>query len=69
MKFTDYGEVKSKVYISNINYSQAKINIEIIDPAVDIPPESMTHIYQSSEQVKDGKRREEETGLGLTILR
>jgi len=78
IKFTDQGQVIFKVTqpdresipplekTSN-SYQQVCIHIEIEDTGIGMTGDQMTQIFKPFEQVGEGKRQLEGTGLGLTI--
>ena len=77
-KFTEKGQVTFKVEIidsmaeqkkakAQIPEDNVRLSFQIKDTGIGISPDSLEKIFQPFEQVGEGKRHSEGTGLGLTI--
>ncbi len=76
IKFTDQGEVKLQIFVVNSNADHqftakseqsVTIRFEVIDTGVGIDETDLEKIFTPFEQVSASDRRNEGTGLGLTI--
>lgn len=69
IKFTEKGKVHLDVRIVESAESNCRLSFKVIDTGIGIPEDRIHKVFDSFEQVSHNKRRNEGTGLGLTIVR
>ncbi len=71
-KFTDFGQVGVRVYVSEVNENTDSVNlcVEVSDSGIGIAPDSLQRVFRHFEQHEKSKRHQYGgTGLGLAISR
>ncbi len=69
LKFTENGKVTIDVKLVEAGESKCKLRFKISDTGIGIPENKLKTIFDSFEQADNNKRRQEGTGLGLTIVK
>ncbi|MEO8085316.1 MAG: tetratricopeptide repeat protein [Bacteroidota bacterium] len=69
LKFTENGKVTIDIKLVEANESKCKLRFRISDTGIGIPENKLKTIFDSFEQADNNKRRQEGTGLGLTIVK
>lgn len=67
LKFTDKGSVTLKVDRLSCNDSSIRLSFLVSDTGIGIAPEDVTKLFLPFEQVGEQNRKNQGTGLGLTI--
>ncbi len=69
LKFTENGKVTIDIKLIEAGESKCKLRFKISDTGIGIPENKIKTIFDSFEQADNNKRRQEGTGLGLTIVK
>ncbi|MCX6273953.1 MAG: tetratricopeptide repeat protein [Bacteroidetes bacterium] len=69
LKFTENGKVTIDIKLVEAGESKCKLRFRISDTGIGIPENKIKTIFDSFEQADNNKRRQEGTGLGLTIVK
>jgi signal transduction histidine kinase/CheY-like chemotaxis protein len=69
VKFTESGKVTIEIKLIEANESKCRLRFQVSDTGIGIPENKLKTIFDSFEQADNNKRRQEGTGLGLTIVK
>lgn len=69
LKFTENGKVTIEIKLVEAGESKCRLRFRISDTGIGIPEDKLKTIFDSFEQADNNKRRQEGTGLGLTIVK
>jgi signal transduction histidine kinase/CheY-like chemotaxis protein len=69
VKFTESGKVTLEIKLVEAGDSKCKLRFKVTDTGIGIPENKLATIFDSFEQADNNKRRQEGTGLGLTIVK
>jgi CheY-like chemotaxis protein len=69
VKFTEQGKVTLDIRLVESTENTCKLRFKITDTGIGIPENKLRSIFESFEQADNNKRRQEGTGLGLTIVK
>ena len=68
LKFTDSGSVSVRISSQNVQDSKTRLQVQIVDTGIGIPPEKVDTLFDAFSQVdSSASRRHGGTGLGLAI--
>ena len=67
IKFTDYGTVALQVECLCLSAEAAKLRFAVVDTGIGIAEGEMPYLFEAFEQVGERERKNQGTGLGLTI--
>jgi signal transduction histidine kinase/CheY-like chemotaxis protein/HPt (histidine-containing phosphotransfer) domain-containing protein len=69
VKFTENGKVTIELKLVEASENKCKLRFNVSDTGIGIPESRLARIFESFEQADNNKRRQEGTGLGLTIVK
>jgi len=69
VKFTESGKVTLEIKLVDASESKCHLSFKVSDTGIGIPENKLATIFDSFEQADNNKRRQEGTGLGLTIVK
>lgn len=67
IKFTDMGNVVVQVEPLSLSAETAKLRFSVVDTGIGIAEDEIEHLFEAFEQVGEQERKNQGTGLGLTI--
>jgi signal transduction histidine kinase/CheY-like chemotaxis protein/HPt (histidine-containing phosphotransfer) domain-containing protein len=69
LKFTENGKVTIEIKLAEAVENKCRLRFRVSDTGIGIPENKLKTIFDSFEQADNNKRRQEGTGLGLTIVK